>query len=99
MPRCCVPFEEESRPVLTPCLLTLIDHCIESGSTTTSVLAKRMCCSEDTVRTYFKRIALCLGTHSRSEAVLSAISNKSLSSVYNEKEARILSDAPNKAGK
>lgn len=65
--------DTEAAPVgLEPALIHLLSVYVQMGCPDTATLAERLCYSEHTVKTYFKRINEVLGTHSRIQAVLLA---------------------------
>ena len=72
---------------LLPCLMALIDRCVELGTTKTRPLAKSLGLSEETVDTYWKWIKAALEIQERHEAVRLM------------KEGRILSKLPEGGGK
>jgi DNA-binding NarL/FixJ family response regulator len=59
---------------LTPALRTLLEATIAVGTTNSRTLAERLVCSEETVKSNFRRINQLLYTHNRAEAVLIALS-------------------------
>ncbi|WP_394793094.1 hypothetical protein [Armatimonas sp.] len=65
---------QESCP-LTPSLLRLLEVAVTLGTTNNKELAEHRKCSEETIKSGFRRINALLGTHSRSEAVLRTISH------------------------
>ena len=60
---------------LTPALRTLLEATIVVGTTNNRTLAERLVCSEETVKSNFRRINQLLDTHNRAEAVLIALSH------------------------
>jgi hypothetical protein len=58
---------------LTPCLLTLLQTCVELSTTADTPLCNRLNVSPHTVRTEFKRIFVLVNAHFRSESVLLAL--------------------------
>lgn len=62
-----------ARPCLTGTLRSLLVACIELGTDDTVRLAAHLCQAPSTVATNFKRINRCLGTSSRTEAILLAM--------------------------
>ena len=71
---------------MLPCLMALVDRCVELGTTETHPLAESLGLSEDTVDTYWRNIKAALGIQKRHEAVRLA------------KEGRILSKLPGGGG-
>lgn len=64
--------EEQSCP-LTPALLHLLEDTIALGTTNNKKLAEHRNCSEETIKSIFRRINALLSTRSRSEAVIKTI--------------------------
>jgi DNA-binding NarL/FixJ family response regulator len=58
---------------LTPALRQLLEASVTLGTTNNKVLAEYLFCSEETVKSGFRRISLTLDTHSRTETLLRAI--------------------------
>ncbi len=54
---------------LLPCLMALVDRCMELGTTETRPLAISLGLSEETVDTYWRNIKAALGIQKRHEAV------------------------------
>lgn len=61
---------------LTPALLHLLQDAVTLGTTNNKELANARGCPEETIKSMFYRINTSLGTHSRPEAILKAISHK-----------------------
>jgi DNA-binding NarL/FixJ family response regulator len=58
---------------LTPALRQLLEASVTLGTTNNKVLAEYLFCSEETVKSGFRRISVTLNTHSRTETLLRAI--------------------------
>lgn len=68
------PDTENACP-LSPCLLGLLQLCVDLKSTKDRKLAEHLCLSPETVKTEFKRIGQVLDTHDRFEAIMMAWEN------------------------
>jgi DNA-binding NarL/FixJ family response regulator len=66
-------FENNNYCPLTPALRQLLEASVYLGTTNNKVLAEHLFCSEETVKSGFRRISLTLDTHSRTETLLKAI--------------------------
>jgi DNA-binding NarL/FixJ family response regulator len=66
------PINHEHCP-LTPALRQLLEASVVLGTTNNKVLAEYLFCSEETVKSGFRRISVTLDTHSRTETLLRAI--------------------------
>lgn len=58
---------------LTPALRTLLETAVTLRTTNNQVLAEALVCSEETIKSGFRRISLLLDTHSRAESLLYAL--------------------------
>jgi DNA-binding NarL/FixJ family response regulator len=67
---------------LTPALRQLIDASVYLGTTNNKVLAEHLICSEETVKSGFRRISVMLNTHSRTETLLKALTHGWVNSTY-----------------
>jgi DNA-binding CsgD family transcriptional regulator len=67
------PNRTHARCPLTPALKTLLETAIELRTTNNKILAERLCVSEETVKSSFRRMGQLLDTHSRSETLLHAL--------------------------
>ncbi|MBB6048418.1 hypothetical protein [Armatimonas rosea] len=61
---------------LSPAMLRLLQDAVALGTTNNKLLASHRGCPEETIKSLFYRINLALGTKSRSEAIMKAISEK-----------------------
>jgi DNA-binding NarL/FixJ family response regulator len=59
---------------LTPALRGLLEAAVTLGTTNNRALAEHLICSEETVKSNFRRISLLLDNRNRAEAVLLALS-------------------------
>lgn len=62
-------FESQCRCPLTPALRRHLQACIDCNTVDTSILAEKLCCSPETIRSNFKLASNALDTHSRFETV------------------------------
>jgi hypothetical protein len=60
---------------LTPALRTLLETAVALRTTNNQVLAQALGCSEETIKSGFRRTSLLLDTHSRAESLLCALLN------------------------
>jgi DNA-binding NarL/FixJ family response regulator len=67
------PFGRSTLCPLTPALKGLLEAAITLGTTNNRQLAEHLICSEETVKSNFRRISVLLDTHNRAEAVLIAL--------------------------
>jgi DNA-binding CsgD family transcriptional regulator len=58
---------------LTPALKTLLETAVELRTTNNKALAEKLCVSEETIKSGFRRMGQLLDTHSRSETLLHAL--------------------------
>ena len=70
-----MPYRRAADNPLTPALRTLLETAISLRTTNNRTLAEALICSEETVKSGFRRISLLLDTHSRAEALLCALLN------------------------
>ena len=67
------PSVKTQRCPLTPALRTLLETEIALRTTNNQALAEALICSEETVKSGFRRISMLLDTHSRAESLLHAL--------------------------
>jgi DNA-binding NarL/FixJ family response regulator len=64
---------KQVEPKLTPALRRLLEMSLRLETTKNKQLALALECSEETIKSGFRRLAILLETHSRSESLLKAI--------------------------
>ncbi|WP_395146102.1 hypothetical protein [Armatimonas sp.] len=60
---------------LSPALRKLLEAALALRTTNNQVLAEALICSEETIKSRFRRLSLLLGTRSRAESLLYALLN------------------------
>ena len=68
------PFTQNEGCPLTPALRHLLETSLYLGTTNNKTLADYLYCSEETIKSGFRRISVTLETHSRTETLLKAMS-------------------------